>query len=392
MFDIHMGDTSYQVVSRLVYTDPTRSHLLGVLGFMVNLAWIRQTYFRDLILQVAGISGTETAFYTAVRDANRTTIWERGSAPADTSLIKRMFPLTFFDPTLVELDPPADMSLNPWTIEIGFSEDAELKDAIHSANRMRFVAAAAGLLLAFGLVLTVRASQANARLVEMRSEFISSVTHELKTPIATIRAIGDTLRSGRISGETAISEYTELLVQESKRLERRVENLLAFARITDIADTYSFEPILIDDLVDDVLENFRTQLINSDFQLIRDISPDLPPILGDRTALELMLDNILDNAIRYSSKERVLTIEAHAGGPIVTLTIRDRGQGIPTDELGKVTRKFFRGRHTRTGGTGLGLAIVKRIVEDHHGVLSIASELGVGTGVTVKLPANDVKS
>jgi len=220
----------------------------------------------------------------------------------------------------------------------------------------------------------------------MRSEFVSTVTHELKTPIATIRAIGDTLVSGRVPGDSGLKEYAGLLVQESKRLERLVENLLAFSRITDVTEVYAFEPVAVEALVDDVLENFRGQLTSGGFRLVQEIPPHIPAVEGDKTALELMLDNLVDNAIRYSRDERLLTIEASMDDAFVSLSVRDRGMGIPADEIDKVTRRFYRGKQTTTAGTGLGLAIVRRIIADHRGSMSIQSELHVGTNVTVKLP------
>ena len=220
----------------------------------------------------------------------------------------------------------------------------------------------------------------------MRSEFVSTVTHELKTPIATIRAIGDTVTAGRISNPNALVDYAALIVQESKRLTRLVDNLLAFARITDVTEVYDFERLDLGSLVDDVLRNFDAQLKSASFDVVREIPADVPPVSGDRTALELMLDNLIDNAIRYSRQERSLRVSLHHGAGSVVLAVHDRGIGIPAEELPKVTRRFFRGRGDGPGGTGLGLAIATRIVTDHRGTLSIESRPGAGTSVAVTLP------
>jgi signal transduction histidine kinase len=219
----------------------------------------------------------------------------------------------------------------------------------------------------------------------MRSQFVSTVTHEIKTPIASIRAIGDTIVSGRAAGPL-LAECAQLLVQESKRLTRLVDNLLAYSRITHATDAYFFESVDVATLVGDVLKGFSAQLRESAFEVDLAVAPALPPIRGDRTALRLALDNLVDNAIRYSGEVRRLTVRARAADGAVALEIADRGRGILPDEVPLVTRRFFRGRDAGAAGSGLGLTIAHRIVADHGGTLTLESEPGRGTTVRVTLP------
>ena len=116
------------------------------------------------------------------------------------------------------------------------------------------------------------------------------------------------------------------------------------------------------------------------------VAPTLPQVQGDRTGLALMLDNLVDNAIRHSRGEHSIAIRARDEGRVVVLEVSDRGGGIPPDEVRHVTRKFYRGRLAGHGGTGLGLAIASRIVDDHRGTLTIDSESGVGTTMRVAIP------
>jgi signal transduction histidine kinase len=140
-------------------------------------------------------------------------------------------------------------------------------------------------------------------------------------------------------------------------------------------------------LIESVLKTFESQLTAAGFSVHRQIADALPLIRGDRTALELMVDNIVDNAIRYSGARKVLEISARRRDAAVDITIRDEGTGIPADEIPQVTRKFVRGRRAGSGGSGLGLAIATRIVTDHGGTLSIRSEVGAGTSVVITLPS-----
>jgi signal transduction histidine kinase len=182
-------------------------------------------------------------------------------------------------------------------------------------------------------------------------------------------------------------EYAQLIVQETKRLSRLVDNLLAFSRVTDATSALSFEPLIVDELVREALHRFSPQLNDGSFEVVVDTPEDLPLVSADRTAMVLLLDNLIDNAIRYSVAKRRLEISARAEDSHVALEVRDYGQGIPQDELQSVTRKFFRGRNAGSAGTGLGLAIVRNIVLDHGGKLTIRSAVGSGTTVSVTLRA-----
>jgi signal transduction histidine kinase len=292
----------------------------------------------------------------------------------------------FFNPDLV-LDPLTDLAIEPWTVRVSAAADVALSQAISAANRTLLMGAASALALAIGLVMTARAERANARLIEMRSDFVSAVTHELKTPIATIRAAAETWSQSRLDGIDTFHSYGRLVVDEAKRLSRLVENLLAYARITDITDAYTFERLPVGVLFKDLQQEFEAQLDEAEFDLQINIASKVGSVRGDRLALRLLFDNLIDNAIRYSKNERRLHLSAEAEGQMVEISVSDSGIGIAPEEIPLVTRKFFRGTRAPSGGTGLGLAIAARIARDHGGHLSIRSTLGTGTTVSVLLPA-----
>ena len=387
-FETTIAGVRYQVVARLLYRDALRERLEGVFGFTVNLPWLRLHYFPDIARQVARIGTSGATLPLAVFDATGAHV---AGAPADAlrpPIARRAFPLAFFDPLAIALDLP-DLPHGQWEAAAGAGTDRTLSDAIAGGNRTLAVAGIAMGVFMLGLVLTARASQARARLADLRSEFVSTVTHELKTPIAAIRAAGDTMARGRVAGPEALRDYSQLVVHESKRLTRLVDNLLAYARITDVTEVYTFSALDPGALLDEVVGGFRTTLRDAGFDVEVDVPPDTPAIRGDRTACLLLFDNLVDNAIRYSPAEKWLRIRARAGGASVIVAVADRGMGIPADELAQVTRRFFRGRSAGSGGSGLGLAIASRIAADHHGSLKIESAVGAGTTVTVTLPGAD---
>jgi signal transduction histidine kinase len=233
----------------------------------------------------------------------------------------------------------------------------------------------------------VRAFRASAALASVRADFLATVTHELKTPLSTIRAVGETIVRGRVRTEQDLNRYAHLLVREERRLTRLVNNLLAYSRVTDVTEVYSFEAHDPGALIAEATKGFRRQLADSGFSLEVSVPPDIPPVKADRTAIVLALDNLIDNAIRYSGDATSVAIHASASNGEVRFEVIDRGVGIPDDELPAVKRRFVRGRTAPGDGNGLGLAIVSRIAEDHRGALHISSQVGSGTRVTLCLPA-----
>ncbi len=385
-FDITLHGVPYQIVSQIRYQDPFHERVLEVAGFTVNLDWVRTHYFSELTRQVSEFGDGQAGLNLLVSDPFGRYV--AGTAPAVTPdlISRRRFPLAFYDPIVVTPNPANGKPREFWTVEVNAENDPTLAQAISGANRTLAVGAASALVLAIGLGLTARAERASAKLTELRSDFVSTVTHELKSPIATIRAAAETLSGGRLTGIDAFQSYGRLVVAEAKRLTRLVENLLAYSRITDAADVYIFEPMDVAAFVKEILREFQGQLAQGGFEVAVDIPPRTPLIRGDRLALRLLFDNLIDNSIRYSDQVRSLRLSAVGDNTTVAIRIEDAGIGIPADEISQVTRKFVRGRKTPSGGSGLGLAIANRIAKDHGGTLSIHSIVGGGTTVSVTLP------
>jgi signal transduction histidine kinase len=381
-----LGGAPYQVIALLSYHDPFRDRLRAVFGFMVNLTWVRQRYFQDLTAQVSRIGRSGDGVDLTSLDA-------RGSPIAGTLAThgavtaRREFPALFFDPRLLAAEWPNDLAPEVWTTQAVISGDPALLAVDVGARRTLVVAVVSAVALWVGLVLIVRAARANARLADMRSEFVSTVSHELKTPIATIQAISETFASDRGITPELYRKYGRLTLHEAKRLRRLIDNLLAYAQITDVTQVYAFEAVAPAALVDTTLRDFASQLEYAKFDVTIDVPRTLPDIHADRRALSLAFGNLVDNAIRYSQQSRHLSVAAFHRNERVVIEVTDRGMGIPPQDLPHVTRRFFRGAHGRTsGGNGLGLAIVDRIIKDHQGSLSFQSTVGVGTTVSLSLP------
>lgn len=384
IFEIEIDGHRYQVIARPRYSNDRDAN--GGFAVLVNLDWTEANYFAAITSQVARIAGAGEGMISTILDERGRALPGMPSIGTEPPVQQRPFPVAFFDPMLTALNPPADLPVGRWTIHVSAAADPTLALAARGARRTLLVIAAAALALALGLFVTTRAARAVANVSEMRSDFVSTVTHELKTPVQVIRSIGETLARGRVENGDRLQEYAQLLVQEGHRLSRLIENLLAYSRVTDVAQLYSFEaqpPVAI---VTEAVRGFQRLLKDGGFSLKVDVPSDLPLINADKTSLVLALDNLIDNAMRYSGASRELEITARTLDAMVEIAVCDRGLGIDANELERVKGRFTRGRSAAGPGSGLGLAIVSRIINDHGGSLRIASVKDGGTTATLSLP------
>lgn len=388
VFETELGGQRYQVVARLLYKTPRRDELDVVFGFVVNLGWVRREYFPKLLEQIGRVVGAKQTARIAIRNEDAELIAGSLEPGAGAVVARRVKPL-FFDFTLEALTAEEAAFNHEWTVQAALVDDPALGFALRAAHTTLAVTAAAAVALGVGLVLTGRAMRASTDLAKVRLDFVSSVTHELKTPLTTIRTVGEAFLHSKLSTAQEMTEYGQILDQEAKRLIRLVDNILAYSRVTDVSEVYAFEALSVPDVMDDVLRRFHPQFNHEQFAVSIDIDCDVPLVRGDLVAVNLVFDNLIDNALRYSDQCRMLDIKASYNEGMVWIRIRDHGVGIAADELENVLQRFVRGRYARSGGSGLGLAIVSRIVEDHRGRFSIESKLGEGTTVTVALPAAD---
>jgi len=386
VFHTSIGGGDYQVVAKLLYSDSRRDRVKGAFGFLVRLDWVRKQYLPSLVDQVAKIAGPSVGLRMTLIDEKGEFV--AGARPdANTSSVaqRRLQPL-FSDPTMLSAQHRLALSGPEWIVEVRSVPDP-FSPLFGGPERTMLVTSAAGIMLVVGLLLTARAFRANADLAKLRSDFVASVTHELKTPLTTIQTVADTLLMGGLSSPRQVTEYAQILDNQTKRLIRLIDNLLAYSRVTDVSEVYVFEPIDPADLIEDALRRFQPQFNHCEAHVSTEIAPNLPPIRGDHAALGLVMDNLIDNALRYSNNgRRCLQIRASRDGHLVRIDVADRGGGIPADELARVSRRFVRGRNAGSSGSGLGLAIVTRVIEDHAGQFLITSEVGVGTTVSLAIP------
>lgn len=227
------------------------------------------------------------------------------------------------------------------------------------------------------------------RLERMRMEFIANVSHELRTPLTSIKGSIETLKAGAIAEREHACNFLDIIERHSNRLDRLIADLLDISRIETGKKQMILKPIKVMELVDKVISDFRETSIKKHQEISVDIPEDLPMALADEEAIETVLKNLLDNAIKYTPENGEITITASGNNGYIEIVVADTGIGIPEKDIPRIFERFYRvdkARSRELGGTGLGLSIVKHIIEAHEGTVSAESELGKGSRFTITLP------
>jgi signal transduction histidine kinase len=227
------------------------------------------------------------------------------------------------------------------------------------------------------------------RLAELRSQFVASVSHELKTPLTAIRMFAETLRLGR-TPPARTTEYLDTIVSESERLTRLLNNVLDFSKVEQGTRRYQLLLQPLAPILRSAARTLRYPLEQEAFELQVTIDDEELQARCDADALEQAILNLLSNAMKYSGTSRVIALrltEADGGG--VAISVSDRGIGIPAAEQPRIFEKFYRGAadaHQRVAGTGLGLTLVQHTVHAHGGTISVESSPEGGSTFTIRLP------
>jgi len=242
-------------------------------------------------------------------------------------------------------------------------------------------------LLAFGGYLTVRTVRTELAMAQMKSEFVSTVSHEFRSPLAGINQLAEMLRDGRVPDEPRRQAYYEMIVNESQRLRRLIENVLDFSRMEEGRKQYRFAPFEPSPWLQQVTDEFQTEVAPAGFSVESRIPEDLPALVGDPQALATAVHNLLDNAVKYSRDSKTVWLETSANGDALTISVRDRGVGIREQDRAHVFERFYRGGELRerVKGAGLGLNLVQHIVAAHGGVVDFSSKEGEGSTFTIHL-------
>ncbi len=398
-FELDIDGRPAYVQAQLRFVFPARDRLTSFVAFAVDADRLRKEYFPDLLRTKLKAWQTPTGFpplVATVLDDQGQVLFPSGATAAMHYVDERSFPLVFFDKELIEYAAPYDVrregsTVRPeiWHLRVGYG-NRSIPDIIEARARpQRAMMAVLAGVMALGVFFVARAAAREVRVAEMKSNFVSSVSHDLKTPLALIQLFAETLELGRLKNTERAQEYYRIINSEARKLTRLINNILDFSRIEAGLRKYKAEPTNLAELTRRVLDSLESQFRQNQFTVTSHVAPRVPPVLIDPEAAEQALENLLSNAMKYSPDKGEILVEVDALDGFGRVRVTDHGVGIPSRLQRKIFRKFYRIQHDAGSGpqgTGLGLAIVDHIMRAHGGFVRVDSEPGRGSTFTLHFP------
>jgi two-component system, OmpR family, phosphate regulon sensor histidine kinase PhoR len=240
-----------------------------------------------------------------------------------------------------------------------------------------------------GAVLVLHEITELRRLERVRRDFIANVSHEIRTPLTAIQGFTETLLDGAIQDDLNSRRFLEIIRGHSIRLGRLTRDLLKLSQIEAGKLDLEMRSLKIEDIVNPCLETVRLKAGTKELTVVSEIDPETPPVKGDLRSLQEVVENLLDNSVRYTAPGGRICIRAFLQNGEAAISVADNGLGIQKSDQDKIFERFWRAdaaRSRESGGTGLGLSIVKHLVEAHGGRIVVESELGRGSTFSVFLP------
>ncbi|MTH52880.1 PAS domain-containing protein [Bacillus mangrovi] len=238
-----------------------------------------------------------------------------------------------------------------------------------------------------GIVLVFHDITELKKLEQMRKDFVANVSHELKTPITSIKGFSETLLDGAMSDKQTLEYFLSIILKESDRLQTLIQDLLDLSKIEQQAFRLTFSDCDLHEIADDIVAILSSKAEEKEIVLTVDSEAEVIPAIGDVYRIKQIFINLINNALTYTPKGGSVNLSLRNGKDHAWVTVSDSGIGISEEELPRIFERFYRvdkARSRNSGGTGLGLAIVKHLVEAHKGQITVKSRVGEGTTFTVR--------
>ena len=287
-----------------------------------------------------------------------------------------------------------DDNFPPWRLEVTYVGRKGLGEISIFSNFYFWTIITLIIILVFGTALIVRIVAREMEILKIKSDFVSSVSHEFKTPLTSMKALTERLEKGKVTQPAKMKQYISIISHDIDRLIRLVGDILNFANIEEGKKVYKKEETDIAIWLKEVINNYKKESIESGVSISAEIEDDLPVLSIDKDAMTQAIFNLLDNAVKFSRGEKMVRVTVEKNENLIIIKVKDKGIGIENDEKDKIFEKFYRGNSAvkyYIKGTGLGLSLVKYTVEAHNGHIVIESEPGWSTVFTITLPISDKK-
>ena len=355
-----IGNSDYQPVLLIVKSTSNNGRLTG---FKVNLDALKNRI-------LSSVMQSETEFEMQLDIAAKQQITEMDAIPY--SIVKELSPLV----------PSWQIYVKPKNLDM-INKHISTRRWVYSITLTFLIAG-----MFFGIFLVLRDMSREKRIAQLRSDFVSNVTHELKTPLTSIRMFAETMYLGRIKKKNERQEYLSIIVNETERLTRLINNVLDFSKIEKNKKDYHFESIDLSEVVQSAVSSMQYWMNEQGFKIESDIEANVKTD-ADADAIKQAVLNILSNAMKYSIEQKDIKIRLWSENQSVYIEVTDKGIGIPESKHERIFNKYYRahvGHEHDQGGAGLGLTVVRHIIDAHRGKIELESKVGQGSRFTIILP------
>lgn len=382
------GGARYVVLIRLFFTDATRQQLYALLGYVVNRDTVPERMFTPLYeRRLASFLQGDIKLDMRVLDETGTVVFGPASPVPPVSGRARFSP-QFYPAEEIESRMAVGVPTMPWSIVVSPSTETPPALATFSATQAYWLSVSSVALIIAALAFAIEGSKRASQLAQMQANFVSHVSHQLKTPLALLSAAVETVNMDRVRSPEKLAQYLEIMQAETVRLTALVERILEYSRAREHGRRYEREPTNLTQLVRETVLAFQRGMGLSDADIRVDDHGVSPIVRADSAALEQALVNLLDNAVKYSDTDKRIHIDIDQTPAEAVVRVTDHGVGIAAADLPRVFDKFFRGGTAGLNrqGFGLGLAIAQELVAAHLGQIDVSSEPGRGSVFTIRLP------
>jgi two-component system phosphate regulon sensor histidine kinase PhoR len=240
-----------------------------------------------------------------------------------------------------------------------------------------------------GAVIVLHDTTELRRLERLRQEFVANVSHELKTPLSSIKAYAETLLNGALGDPENAQKFVGRIEEQADRLHALIQDMLSLARIESVQQPFVINPVNVEDVVRACVEDQRSRAEAKQIDISLDLPESALRVRADEEGLRIILSNLIDNAVKYTPEGGQVTVHWRSDGEMVSIDVIDSGIGISREDQSRVFERFYRvdkARSRELGGTGLGLSIVKHLAQAFGGAVDVQSSPGLGSTFSVHLP------
>ena len=369
-----MFDTNKSVI--IAFVDPSEHSIFGYLIMPVNQKYLTNTYLRYKLNEKFGPK-QESGMQVWIRD------W------TTNNVIASSHPNAAYNHDKIQFKKKFPDLFDNWKLEVAFTNTPTVKASGASLFKNLIALGVAVVLLLGALVFMFTSAQKERALAERQAGFLANVTHELKTPLSVMQAAGENLSDGRVEDQSRIQSYGTHIYNEAVRLRKMIEKLLDVAKADAGQSLIEPKPVNIEKLVQNYVQEHKAYIDNKDFTLETSVAENMPMAMIDTDNFDTILTNLVENAIKYSRKDKYVGIFLDVQDGKIRLRVKDHGVGMSRKVMSHIFDKFYRAEDTltaQTKGHGLGLSIVKNLVELNGGNITVKSEEGKGSTFQVTFP------